>query len=67
MKPVFSDVQIDKFDQMRKLYTDDNDDFEGSDFTKYALYDFDEDGNPEHWLSSQNEEYQAIYSIVAGE
>lgn len=67
MKPVFSDVQIDKFDQMRKLYTDDNDDFEGSDFTKYALYDFDEDGNPELWLSSQNEEYQAIYSIVAGE
>ncbi len=46
MKPVFSDVQIDKFDQMRKLYTDDNDDFEGSDFTKYALYDFDEDGIP---------------------
>ncbi|MBO7572510.1 MAG: hypothetical protein J6T48_10220 [Bacteroidales bacterium] len=63
----FADVKIEKFDQMRKLYTDDNDEFEDSDFTKYTLYDFDEDGNPELWLSSQNEEYQAIYSIVQGE
>ncbi len=62
-----SNVKIEKFDQMRKLYTDDNDEFEDSDFAKYTLYDFDEDGNPELWLSSQNEEYQAIYSIVAGE
>lgn len=63
----FSDVKIDKFDQMRRLYSDDFDEFEDSDFTKFMLYDFDDDNNPEVWLSSQNEEYQAIYSIVADE
>ena len=63
----FSDVKIDKFDQIRQLYSDDYDEFEDSDFTKYMLYDFDGDNNPELWLSSQNEDYQAIYSIVQGE
>jgi len=63
----FSDVKIDKFDQIRQLYYDEYDEFEDSDFTKYMLYDFDGDNNPELWLSSQNEDYQAIYSIVQGE
>ena len=63
----FSDVKIDKIDQMRRLYLDDFDEFEDSEFTKFMLYDFDEDNNPELWLSSQNNDYQAIYSIVQGE
>ena len=32
-------------------------------FTKYCLHDFDEDHNPELWLFSDNDDYQAIYSI----
>ena len=67
MELYYHSVEIEKFDVIRKEYDEMYDAFEDSDFTKYILYDFDEDGNPELWLSSQNEEYQAIYSIVAGE
>ena len=62
----FHSVEIEKFDTMCKEYDENFDAFEDSDFTKYTLYDFDEDGNPELWLSSANEEYQAIYSVVQG-
>ena len=41
--------------------------YEMGDFTKYALFDIDEDGEPELWLSTDNEEYQAVLSIVEGE
>lgn len=67
MELYYQSAEIEKFDVLRKEYDEMVDAFEDSDFTKYILYDFDEDGNPELWLSSQNEEYQAIYSIVAGE
>ena len=67
MELYYHSAEIEKFDVLRKEYDEMYDAFEDSDFTKYILYDFDEDGNPELWLSSQNEEYQAIYSIVAGE
>jgi hypothetical protein len=36
------------------------------DFSKYALSDIDEDGEPELWLSTDDEEYQAVLSIVEG-
>ena len=41
--------------------------YEMGDFSKYALIDVDEDGEPELWLSTENEEYQAVLSIVEGE
>ena len=41
--------------------------YEMGDFTKYALVDIDEDGEPELWLSTENEEYQTVLSIVEGE
>ena len=63
----FNSVEIEKFDVLCKEYDELFDAFEDSDFTKYTLYDFDEDGNPELWLSSENEDYQAIYSVVKGE
>ena len=67
MELYFHSVEIEKFDILCKEYDELFDAFEGSDFTKYILHDFDDDGNPELWLSSENEEYQAIYSIVKGE
>lgn len=55
---------IDNMEVMMAQYKDvawlDDDD----PFTQYCLYDFDDDGEPELWLSSDSEEYQAIYSIV---
>ena len=38
--------------------------YEMGDFTKYALIDIDEDGEPEIWISTQDEEYQAVLSVV---
>jgi len=67
MKPVFSKVEIENFDKMKAQYNEIYDGDEDSDFAKYRLYDFDDDNNPELWLSSKNDDYQAIYSIVQGE
>lgn len=62
MAPQFSQVKVAKMAEMLDVYTDLYDDL--SAFAKYTLYDFDGDGNPELWLSSEDEESQAIYSIV---
>ena len=43
------------------------DTYEMGDFSKYALIDIDKDGQPEVWLSTDNEEYQLVASIVEGE
>ena len=51
---------MDDFDQEYMTY-------EMGDFSKYALIDIDEDGEPELWLSTEDEEYQAVLSIVEGE
>lgn len=40
---------------------------ENNPLSQYCLYDFDDDDNPELWFGSDNEETQAIYSIVQGE
>lgn len=62
----FYGVNIDQFDHLQSLYIQKYGEFEMSKFTQYTLYDFDEDNNPELWLSSENGDYQAIYSIVRG-
>ena len=51
---------MDEFDQNYMTY-------EMGDFTKYALIDIDEDGEPELWLSTEDEEYQTVLSIVEGQ
>lgn len=50
---------MDEFDQEYMTY-------EMGDFSKYALIDIDEDGEPEFWLSTEDGEYQAVLSIVEG-
>ena len=50
---------MDEFDREYMTY-------EMGDFSKYALIDIDEDGEPELWLSTEDEEYQAVLSIVEG-
>ena len=41
--------------------------YEMDDFSKYALIDIDEDGEPEIWLSTEDEEYQVVLSVVQGQ
>lgn len=41
--------------------------YEMDDFSKYALIDIDEDGEPEIWLSTDDEENQVLLSVVEGE
>ena len=50
---------MDEFDREYMTY-------EMGEFSKYALIDIDEDGEPELWLSTEDEEYQAVLSIVEG-
>lgn len=51
---------MDEFDEDYMTY-------EMGEFSKYALLDIDEDGEPELILSTENEEYQAVLSIVEAE
>ena len=64
MKPRFSRVDIEKMDDFYAAY---HDRWESTEFTQYTLHDFDGDGNPELWLSSDNGDDQGIFSIVRGE
>lgn len=50
---------MDRFDEDYMTY-------EMGDFSKYSLIDVDEDGEPELWISTDDEEYQAVLSIVQG-
>lgn len=61
----FSKVNIEKADVLHQLYTERY----GKDaaFCKYMLCDVDEDGDPELWLSSDNDEDQAVYSLMRGD
>jgi hypothetical protein len=64
MRPKFSETQIENIDRMCRQYDNLYQLEEKVKYTKYVLYDFDEDDNPELWLLSENEENQGIYSIV---
>lgn len=59
MEPKWSRVDIDNYSRLTSLYT-----ITEPDFSKYALIDVDEDNIPELWLFSENNDNQAIYSIV---
>lgn len=63
MKPVRPQITIEKLDYYwsmfrEEYYADDN-----QPFTKYTLIDVDFDGMPELWLSSDDEEYQAVFDV----
>ena len=62
MEPVWSGTTIEHFDKMKKLY-DATYEIPDVKFTKLALYDFDEDNNPELWVSTDNGDNQAIFAI----
>ena len=56
------DAVMDIMDEFDREYMT----YEMGEFSKYALIDIDEDGEPELWLSTEDEEYQAVLSIVEG-
>ncbi len=62
MEPVWSGTTIEHFDKMKKLY-DATYEIPDVKFTKLALHDFDEDNNPELWVSTDNGDNQAIFAI----
>ena len=65
----FSDPEV-LFEGMYEIMDEFNESYmtyEMDDFSKYALIDIDEDGEPEIWLSTDDEEYQAVLSVVEGQ
>lgn len=61
---------VTEFDGVASMHDEFNaryDVYEMGDFTKYTLFDVDKDGQPELWLSTEDEEYQVVMSVVAGE
>lgn len=66
MGPEWYSTTIEHMDEMCQLYDNYYQLENKVKFDKFALHDFDEDDNPELWLSSDNGDSQAIYSIVAG-
>ena len=63
----YPETTIENMDQMVAMYEQNYWADENHPFTQYCLHDFDDDGEPELWLGSDNEEFQAIYSIVQAE
>lgn len=59
-------TEIDNIDTMSYQYRDTYYSDSKQPFEKYDLIDIDGDGEPELWLSSDNEESQAVYSISQG-
>ena len=59
-------TEIDNIDTMSYQYRDTYYSDSKQPFEKYDLVDIDGDGEPELWLSSDNEESQAVYSICQG-
>lgn len=63
----FSKVNIENYKKIVELYDErGGSDYEGSDLTKYMLYDFDNDTHPELWLSSASGDNQVIFSMAQG-
>lgn len=60
------EVVFDGMYEIMDQYYDEYMTYEMGDFSKYALIDIDEDGEPEIWLSTEDEEYQVVLSVVEG-
>lgn len=66
MKPCDPKTELDWIDGVLETFNENYMTYEMGDFSKYTLIDIDEDGEPELWLSTDDEEYQAVLSIVEG-
>lgn len=67
MNPTNPQVVFGGIDQIWDEFNEEYMTYEMDDFAKYALIDIDEDGEPEIWLSTEDEEYQVVLSVVEGE
>ena len=64
MKPCNPETEFDGVDGVTQTFYDNYMTYEMGGFSKYALIDIDKDGESELWLSTDDEEYQAVLSIV---
>ena len=62
----WSESVLENANTMDSLYRDTYYSDEKHPFEQYTLIDLDNDGEPELWLSSNNKENQAVYSISEG-
>ena len=67
MKPCCPESAFDGMYDIINQFDEEYMTYEMDDFSKYALIDIDEDGEPEIWLSTKDEEYQAVLSVVEGQ
>jgi hypothetical protein len=63
MQPMWSSTTIDSYEKMCRVFDDTYQLEEKVKFDKFVLFDFDEDNNPELWLSSSNNDNQAIFTV----
>ena len=62
MAPVWASTTVENFAKMKKMY-DAQYEIPDVKFSKLALYDFDEDNNPELWVSTEDDGNQALFAI----
>lgn len=67
MKPCNPETEFDELSWVKEMFDEDYMTYEMDNFSKYALIDIDEDGIPELWLSSDDEEYQAVLALAEGD
>ena len=67
MKPCQPETIFDELPWIMEYFNEDYMTYEMDDFSKYALIDIDEDGEPELWLSTDDEEYQAVLAMKEGQ
>ena len=67
MKPCDAVAEFDDYSGTLERFNENYTTYEMGEFSKYTLIDIDEDGEPELWVSTDNEEYQAVLSIVEGD
>lgn len=64
MVPKWSKSVVSNLSELEKIYATEVGEVKDVKFTKYMMLDIDEDDIPELWLSSEDDDYQAIYSII---
>lgn len=63
MKPVRPQITMEKLDYFQSMFREEYFADDEHPFTQYTFVDIDFDGMPELWLSSEDEEVQAVFDV----